>query len=162
MKKSQMYSQVFIYMLTIMLVSFIFVYGFNSMQNFKTKTDELSCLKMKRDIVNTIGNAQRDFGSVKRLDLQMCPMYREICLVENFEPIDMTSLALYTNDPIIIDSIKSESTNNAFLVDKTAKEAFYAGQISTDPDIMCIKETNNRISLKIEGKGNFVSVGRWG
>lgn len=157
MKKAQIYSQIFIYILSIILISFILVYGYNAVQNFKKKAEQVSCLKFRNDLQNAVESASSDFGSVKRKDLQLCAGYSQVCFVENFESPNLPDNV----DPIIKDSISSNSGKNVFLVENIAKENFYAGKISVEPDVLCIKAINNKISLRLEGKGNHVLISRW-
>ena len=158
MRKSQLYSQIFIYILTIVLVSFILVYGYNSIQSFKQRAEQVSCLKFRNDLVNAVETISSEFGSVIRKDLQVCNSYPEVCFVESFE-----SPALPNNiDPIIKDSILSNTGRNVFLVRDTAKESFYAGKISVEPDLLCIKTVSGKVSLRLEGNGNHVLISQWG
>lgn len=155
--KAQIYSQVFIYILTIILISFILVYGYNAVQNFKNRAEQVSCLKFKNDLQNAVESIASDFGSVKRKDLQLCSGYTQACFVESFESPNIPGGI----DPIIKDSILSSTGKNVFLVENIAKESFYAGKISVEPDVLCIKALNGKISLKLEGKGNHASLGQW-
>ncbi|MBI2657828.1 hypothetical protein HYX08_04000 [Candidatus Woesearchaeota archaeon] len=155
--KAQIYSQVFIYILTIILISFILVYGYNAVQNFKNRAEQVSCLKFKNDLQNAVESISSDFGSVKRKDLQLCSGYTQACFVESFESPNIPG----SIDPIIKDSILSSTGKNVFLVENIAKESFFAGKISVEPDVLCIKALNGKISLKLEGKGNHASLGQW-
>lgn len=157
MNKAQLYSQIFIYVLTIILISFILVYGYNAVQNFKKRAEQVSCLKFKNDLVNSIESISSDFGSIKRKDLQLCASYSKVCFVETFVSPNLP----YDIDPIIKDSILSGTGRNVFLVEDIAKESFYSGKISVEPDVLCIRVVNNKISLKLEGKGNHALLSQW-
>lgn len=177
MRKSQLYSQIFVYVLAIMIVSFIIVYGYNSIHIFKEKAEQVACQKFKNDLSNAVESISSDFGSVKRKDLQLCAGYSEACFVETFDDIEDKNDPYFryigynpaptTKDPLIIDSIKSstekllDTKKNVFLIDNIAKESFYAGNISIQDDVLCIKAINNQISLKLEGKGNHVLLSEW-
>ncbi len=161
MKKSQLYSQIFIYILTIFLIAIIFVFGYNTILNFKKRAEQVSCIKFKTDLQNAIKSITSDFGSVIRKDLQLCGNYKKVCFVESFEAFDVDKLPS-SIDPIIIDSIKYETGKNVFLVEDIAKESFYAGKISVNPDVLCIKAVDDKISLRLEGKGNYVLLSNWG
>jgi len=154
MKTSQLYNQLFIYILTILLSSFIIVYGYSTIQNFKQRAEQVACVKFKNDLKNAVDSILNDYGSVIRKDLLLCSGYKQICFIETFEEIDRNNLP--TSDPIIKDSILSDAGRNVFFVDQVAKESFYAGNISVNPDVFCINEINNKISLRLEGKGNYV------
>ena len=158
MKHAQLYSQIFIYVLTIVLVSFILVYGYSAIKNFRDKAEQVSCIKFKNDLQDAIESTVSDFGTVKRKDLKLCGRYTQACFVESFESPDIPN----TVDPIIEDSVRSNSGKNVFLVEDIAKESFYAGKISVDPDVLCISAVDSKISLRLEGKGNHVVLSKWG
>lgn len=158
MRKAQIYSQIFIYILTIVLVSFILVYGYNAVHNFKKRADQVSCLKFRNDLQNAVESISSDFGSVRRKDLQLCGQYSKVCFVETFERPNIPN----SIDPIIQDSILSNTGRNVFLLEEIAKESFYAGKISVEPDVLCIKAVNNKISIRLEGRGNHVLLSQWG
>ncbi|MBI2656381.1 hypothetical protein HYX03_01425 [Candidatus Woesearchaeota archaeon] len=157
MKQSQLYGQIFIYILTIILISFILVYGYNAVQNFKKRAEQVSCLKFKNDLSNAVASIISDFGSIKRKDLQLCNAYTQVCFVETFESPNLPG----SIDPIVKDSVLSNAGKNVFLIENIAKESFYIGKISVEPDVMCIRAINSKISLKLEGKGNHVLLSEW-
>ena len=152
--KAQIYGQIFIYILTIILISFILFYGYNAVQNFKKRAEQVCLLKFKNDIVNAVESISSDFGSVKRKDLELCAGYTQVCFVETFESPVLPG----NTDPIIIDSILSNTGKNTFLVEKIAKESFFAGKISVEPDVLSINSINSKISITLEGKGNHAFI----
>lgn len=157
MKKAQLYSHIFVYILTIILISFILVYGYNAVQNFKERAEQVQCLKFMRDLQNAVESISSDFGSIKRKDLQLCAGYSQVCFVESVQNPNLPSSV----DPIIRDSILSNTGKNVFLVEKIAKESFDAGKISVEPDVLCIRAVGGKISLKLEGKGNHAALSQW-
>lgn len=160
MKKSQIYGQIFIYILTLVLVSFILIYGYNSIQNFKKRAEQVSCLKFRNDISSAVESITSDYGSVKRKYLQLCSGYNKVCFVESTRHPNIPA----GTDPIIADSINSNTGKNVFLVENAAKESFYAGNISVisaSGDVLCISARNNQISLKLEGRGNYALLSEW-
>ena len=160
LKRAQIYGQVFIYVLTLVLISFILAYGYKSIQNLKTRAEQLSCLKFQKDLQNSIQTILSDFGTVKRKDLQLCSNYRQICFVETVRAFNkiVPNSNVFPVDPIIMDSIKSSTGKNVFLVSDTAKESFYAGNISMDFDVLCIDSSK---SLRLEGKGSYAALSQW-
>lgn len=166
MRKSQLYSQVFIYVLSIVLISFILVYGYNAVHNFKKRAEQVSCLKLKNDLRNAVESIISDFGSIKRKDLQLCAGYTQACFVETFKQlkdIKYPKFNINPDDPIIKDRIASGEWKNVFLLDNIAKESFYIGNISIDAgfDVLCLNASNNKISLRLEGKGDNVLLSEW-
>ena len=182
MKKSQLYGQIFIYILTIVVISLILLYGYNAVRNFNDHAEQVSCLKFRNDLKNSIDGLIGDFGTVKRKDLEVCKGYAQVCFVETFRKIDDRSYPKAENlngnildpaefDPIIKDSISTSTDKNVFLIAKNSKDSFYAGNISVVParilnpdvkaDVLCLDVANSRISLKLEGKGDHVDLGAW-
>jgi hypothetical protein len=160
MKKSQMYGHVFIYILTIMVTSFILIYGYNSIKKFQDTTNTASCIKFRNDLKSAISTITSDYGTVKRKDLEICSGYMKICFVETYESFDANNLPI-SIDPIMKDSLKSGSGRNVFLIDDSTKESFYAGNITVQGDVLCITPQNSRISLRLEGRGNYVALDKW-
>jgi len=157
MRKSQLYSHIFVYILTILLISFILVYGYNAVQDFKQRAERVQCLKFMKDLQNAVESISSDFGSIKRKDLQLCGGYAQVCFIESVQSPNLPGGI----DPIIKDSILSNTGDNVFLVEKIAKDSFYTGKISVKPDVLCIKAVDGKISLRLEGKGNHVLLSQW-
>ena len=162
-RKSQLYGQIFIYVLTIVLVSFILVYGYNAIQNFRDRAEKVSCLKFKNDLSNAVKIISSDFGSVKRKDIDLCAGYTQVCFVETFDEFNRQNPQgnIIPIDPIVKDNILSNTGRNVFLIQDLAKDSFYIGNISIEPDVLCVKVLNNKISLRLEGKGDHASISQW-
>lgn len=157
MKNSQLYGQIFIYVLTIFLTAIILTYGYSAVGNFRKRAEQLSCLKFQNDLKNAVQSIYSDYGSVRKKELQLCGDYTKVCFVESLAQPNMPANV----DPIIKDSILSKTGKNVFFLEKTAKESFYAGKISVDPDILCVKAIENKISLRLEGRGSYAVLSEW-
>src|SRR3989338_9617552 len=103
MKKAQLYGHIFIYILTVMVTSFILIYGYNAIKNFQDKTNQASCIKFRNDLQAAVYTITSDYGTVKRKDLDMCSNYNKICFVETYEDnINKNELSSSPNiDPIM-------------------------------------------------------------
>ena len=158
MRQSQLYGQIFIYILTITLVAIILIYGYSSIKRLQNTAEKVACVKFKNDMQNAVETIQSDFGSVRKEEIELCSNYKKACFVNSFPVINKFSI---TTDPFIKDSLLSETGNNIFLVDNVAKESFYGGNISVDTDVLCIDDINNKISLRLEGLGDHVLLSQW-
>lgn len=156
-KEAQLYSQIFVYILTTVLIAFILGYGYNAVQNFNKRAEQVSCLKFKNDLQSAIESISSDFGSIKRKDLQLCAGYIQACFVETYESPNIPAGI----DPFMKGEILSGTGNNVFLIDGGTPESFSTGEISVNPDVFCIKASNNKISLRLEGKGNYALLSQW-
>lgn len=157
MKKSQIQSQIFIYVLAMVLVSMILVFGYKAINNFRDRAEKVACLKLKNDLTNAVEGIIGDYGTVKKKQFDMCSNYNQICFVESQGEVNLPNNV----DPIIKDSVLDKTGNNVFLVDKIAEETYNIGKISVDPDVLCIKTRDGKVMLKLEGKGNFVIISPW-
>ncbi len=154
MRISQLYGQLFIYILTLILIAFILIYGYDAIKNFKDRANKIESLKFSNDLKNAVESIIRDFGSVSKKELQVNSKITKVCFVETYEIPNLIG----NIDPIIRDSIASNSGKNIFLIEKIAKESFFAGNISVEPDVLCIIPINDRISLRLEGRGDHVLI----
>ena len=160
MKKAQLYGQVFIYALTLVLISVVLVYGYSAIKNFRQKTEDIVAIKFQRDLRNSVESITNDYGSVSRKEFQLNGATK-ICFVESFETFDRNNPISNTPLDNIIENSISGTDNNIFIIEKSLKNAFFAGRISVDNDVLCIKPNNNRIILRLEGKGDHAALSQW-
>lgn len=159
MKNGQAIGQVFIYVITIVLVSFLLLYGYRAITTFKDKADQISFLQFRNDLQNTIEVLTTDFGSVKVKDFSIPGNINTVCFVQSFPeiPDDISNLEI-DKYPIIKDSVKDQVNKNVFLISKNIEESFYTGKISLSDDFFCFPVVRGKINLKMEGKGNHVFI----
>ena len=172
MRQSQLYGQIFIYILTILLISFILIYGYNAISNFKGRTEQIVSLKLQEDIKNSVRSITPDFGSAVKKEIDIGGA-SEICFVEGYKTfnrnfaVSNSDGTLVAADPIIADSIQSQSDKNVFLIGKSASNSFYIGKISVDPsasvtfNVLCMKSSNGKVTLKLEGMGDHALISGW-
>lgn len=157
MRKSQLYGQIFIYILTIVLVSILLVYGYNSIRSFNNNTDKILLLKFQNDLKNSITSITPDYGSVVKREFQLSKKITKVCFVENFNTPVLPSGA----EPIIRDSVNSGTDANVFIAEEKQLHYYSLGKISVDPDVLCIKTSGSKIVLKLEGKGDHAVLSEW-
>ena len=172
MRQSQLYGQIFIYILTIFLISFILIYGYNAISSFKGRTEQIVSLKLQEDIKNSVQSITPDFGSAVKKEIDIGSA-SEICFVESYKTFDRNFAVsnsdgtLMAADPIIADSIKSQSDKNVFLIGKSVLDSFYVGKISVDSsssvsfNVLCTKSLNGKVTLKLEGMGDHALITEW-
>lgn len=159
--KAQLYGQIFIYALTLVLISVVLVYGYSAIRNFRQKTEDIVAIKFQKDLRNAIESITNDYGSVSRKEFQLSGEITKICFVESFESFDRANPA--SNLPLdnIIKNSISGTDKNVFLIEKSLKSSFFAGKISVDKDVLCIKPNNNKVILRLEGRGNHMALDEW-
>lgn len=163
--EAQLYGQIFIYILTLLIISFILIYGYKSISSFKGRTSQIVSLKLGEDLKNSVQRITPDFGSIIKKEIDIGEA-SQICFVETYENINNLNLPIDSNgnpinDPIIKDSIRSNSDKNTFLMGKSVLGSFYTGNISVQNDVLCLKSIGGKVSLKLEGKGDHALISSW-
>jgi hypothetical protein len=157
-KKAQAHSQIFIYILSIIIVAVILIYGYKAISHFQTKADQVSMVKFKTDLESIIRIVGPDYGSVKRDEFIVGNDYKQLCLVDS----DITDGNTLTGaHPIIKDIVSSGSGENAFLMSDKIEEKFNIGKIEISTNILCISVTRGRIRMEFEGKGDRTEIREW-
>lgn len=163
MRKAQLYGQVFIYILTLVLISVILIYGYTAIKNFKQKTEDIAAVKFQNDLISSIERITNDYGSISRRELQLSDDITQVCFVESFQTFDKSNPIINFQLNNLVKNSVRDSDKNVFLIGEGIglKSAFFAGAISVDNDAICIKPLNNKITLRLEGKGDHASLSEW-
>ena len=163
MKKAQT-EHIFIYVMTGVLVSLIFIYGYKAITDFRQKTEDIGFIKFRNEIVNAIKNIYSEYSTVEIRGFDVPQTYNEVCFVETKNtPLPATTNYKYK---IIEDSITSGENKNVFLIsNRVVKKSFYieekisVGNTQGSP-ILCIDSINSKIKLRLEGKGDYALIGK--
>ena len=161
MKKSQVYSQIFIYILTIFVISFILVYGYNAIASFKSRAEEICHLKFRNELKSAVDMIMGDFGSVKKKELELCSDFNKVCFIESFDPEGIKNSLPLNINPIIKNNILDDTGKNIFLIGKSVQDIFTVSNIAVDPDVVCINGISGIIKLRLEGKGDHTDLSEW-
>ena len=152
--KAQMVGQIFIYILAVILVAFILIYGYNAVQTFKTRAEQVSYIKFKTDVESAIKSISSDYGSIKKAEFLVPSGYREVCFIDLDHPV------VPSGHPIIKDSVESGVKENLFLVREIEEESFYVGKIEVAGN-SCIEVKAGKIKVQLEGKGDHAIISEW-
>lgn len=167
MTKAQLYSQIFIYILTIVVVALILVYGYRTIIGVKDKANQVMALKFEKELKSSVKSITGDFGSVVKKEIPVDEKTSQVCFVESYENFVRTSpIGDGQINRLIIESIRSSSDNNVFLMGDGLRSAFNAGSIlipniPSQIDVLCIKAINGQIVFRLEGAGDHAIISRW-
>ena len=84
MKKSMTAGLVFIYILTAIIVSVIFIYGYATISNFQERTEDISFVKFQNDINKQVKEAYFNFGTERIREFSLPSKFSEACFVDNY------------------------------------------------------------------------------
>jgi len=161
MKKGQIQGQVFIYILTLIITAAILLYGYNAIKGLNENAEQVEFIQFKEDLEKDFKTISSDYGSVKTKTYSVPSKVKEICFHQDVDiEIDYPSDSVNINNPLILDSLR-ETDNNVFLVMGNVIEPMELSRIEIDDDdisLLCIPISSSRLKLRLEGRGDGVSV----
>jgi len=163
-KKAQIIGQAFIFILAAVLAVLIIAYGYKAISTFVSQADEISFVSFKTDLEKQIRIMASDFGSVKKLELQMPGSYQLLCLVdlEKRSQAQSSNICNPENEdyiPEVCDAWEtSGSVENVFLI---PIKSFKVSAMEIPNGYLCVRPKANKIILRLEGKGDKTLVDEW-
>ena len=154
MKKAQMStSQIFTYILALVVASMILLYGYTAISKMRSQTDTVSILQFKTDLTNAINSISYDFGSVEIKKLNMPTGFNQVCFVD----INNVDTKIIT-EQLIKDSVDSQSKNDIFLLGNGNVEPMQVNGISVESDYKCIDSVSGKVNIQLEATGKSVLI----
>lgn len=171
-KKSQIHTEVFVYILALIIVSFIVVYGYNAARNFQERSHQVNLLSFKTEMEGTISSYVGDYASRRRVDYINVPSgFNEICFVDlsiDFNDINPSDHSDFIEDyPLLVSSWFNDVSANIFLLRSGIPEfILYVPNLEVRPDenspdktfYACEDISGRSIDFWIEGKGSSVEA----
>ncbi len=165
MKKAQTASQIFTYIIAIVVIGIIMLFGYRAVMSFRERGDQVALIQFQKDLDADFQSIANDFGSVELKEYMLSKEYNKVCFVRNYKPVslDPSDFAGY---PLILDSIGTDAsgeplpTQNVFLIkaDDEVAEKLTIGQISFSDNslLKCFPLRSATLSLRMEGMGDHV------
>lgn len=164
MKNAQIQTQIFIYILSMLIVGLVLLYGYNAISGFRERQGQLSLIEVENQLKNTINAMSSEWESIRPEEMQLPQNHKMICFVDNTYLGGSADCRLeYHNDPkvqdsgrVVDDAIK-EGTANIFLI-PDGTDNFKIGNLKIDGGCICIEKTGNFVKFKVIGLGNGVKI----
>lgn len=175
MKRAQIAGQIFVYIIAIVVVGLIIVYGYSAIKGFTEKGEQVEYITLKTNMENAFKSIVSDYGSIKRPDLDVPGKYEMVCFVqtERKAAADTTDLCrkdgpddeLY--EPVVCSSWKI-GTDNLYLV-PDGSESWDVGPITIKNDdkpyagqpFICFEVNNNKINMQLKSLGDKVEISHY-
>lgn len=181
-RKGQIAGQVFIYMIAIVVVGLIVVYGYSAIRGFTQRGEEVEYLTLKTSIENSVRAIVSDYGSIKRPDISVPGKYEMVCFVDK-DATDASIAASAICDksaaemlaqgddkyhqPIICAAWKTHN-NNVFMVPDGSDAFSVDATLVIDENMptaghhfICFDVINNKIKMQMEGLGDRVKISQY-
>lgn len=154
--------QVFIYILSIVVVVIILSFGYKSITSFKEKSEEVAFIEFKNGLTSAVKSISSDYGSVVVKSINIPSDYKEVCFVNTYDGLPSLS---NTGHPMIESSVNNGMDDNVFLVTASGVDRkFEVGSITVSGNevigsgLLCISVVSGKLKVRLEGKGNHADI----
>ncbi|MEK6874799.1 MAG: hypothetical protein AABX52_03570 [Nanoarchaeota archaeon] len=168
MKQGQVIGQALLFVLGAIIFSMILIYGYNAISKLQAVKSEVCLIDMENTLKNQVERVRASFGSVRKLDLSVCPGYTSICFIDTQDLLSQTTgnqkalEPLYNISARMADAVASGADQNVFLK-PLSETPINIGTIDIDPpEFLCFEKIeSSTISLRLEGLGDRTKISRW-
>lgn len=169
-KKAADPNQIFIYISAIVIVGFVFLYGFKAVATFINSSQDIELAKFVKDFKTSATSVSADFGSIKYVTIRIPSQFSQMCIIDVSEGYPQYSSCPPELGQEICDAwsdYNSDSTlekKNIFFLDQLKhvgyKDAIddivldYSAQGVNDDGYLCTSDGR----LKLEGTARMAMV----
>ncbi len=75
-------SQIFIYIAAIVIVGFVFLYGFKAVNTFLQSSQDIELAKFVKDFQSKASSVSTDFGSIKFVTISIPSKFSRVCIID--------------------------------------------------------------------------------
>jgi hypothetical protein len=156
MKNAQIQAQVFVYVLAMIVISLVLLYGYRSIDTMNERAKQIDILAFKNDVIRAVEKVSNDYGTVRTPSFNIPQDYIEVCFIDmqgHSPPIELKS-----EHPLVYEAWEDESAN-VFLIKDLVEESLLVGDESNylisidEPNYLCIEVKNRRVKVRLEGMG---------
>jgi len=155
MKKAEIYGQVFVYILMIVVFAAILIYGAHQIQRLMQQGDKIDKERFKLELKDALAD-NIEYGDTEVRQFKIPGAYEEVCFVGEDTFTNQNAID-NIEQPLIRDSVQSGSKNNLFLY-PDGSDSFDIGPLKLDVPTLCIPINNQRINVRLEGIGDATKV----
>lgn len=187
--RAQIVGKVFIYILSLVIMSLVLIYGYQAVKSFLAAHEEISLVEAKRALKDAVEDVSLNYGTVKQKNIQIPTKFKQVCFVDKltqnlfYDTIRICIPNEENYNPIVCNSWKEAQENVFFVESKIKAEPFYSGKIVVDgngdaePDVdaacttsatnpttncyyLCLDVTSGKISFWIKGLGDKTLISK--
>lgn len=173
-RKAQVQTQIFVYVIAIVIVGLILVFGYNAIKKIGDRADEVSLIKFKSTIEGSFDSVRTSFGTVKLEKYEVPQGYEELCFVDLDIQGGVNVFSLENDYPLVYEAVTTQGNNkNAFLVKGLDIESYEVDKINIGLSAdraedcefndgceiyLCADVVNSVARVKLAGRGDHVFV----
>lgn len=160
--KSQISAETLVYVLSLAVISLIFILGYNYMSSLNKTQEASSFVIFKNNLKNDVIKIKQDYGSARIKEYYLPESADKICFVDKGKnnPLLCSGCQKSTDYRIVADSAADNSTSNIFLVGESAiKSSFKVDYVKIGCcQFKCFKAKNGKLKIMLEGDGRYALV----
>jgi hypothetical protein len=167
--KSQINSQILVYILAVIIMALVLAFGYKAINDMKVKAADIELITFRSNIQTEISKLAPQYETINVLSLKIPTKFREICFVDlNFatrpggnEPsIPDTYPVIRDLVPGMLNGVEQK---NLFLCPKCTDQLYVGNIIIKDESdqlvgFRCFPVRNGIIKLTVKGRGNGVTI----
>lgn len=168
MKRAQIPSQMFTYILTMLVIGMLLFLGVKWVGTIMDRGSDITMAKIKTDMEGAFEDIKYSYGSWKNEEFVLPSEVERVCFFdeekrkdETYRNTDICTVDDDDYSPTICDSWGQEGSNIVFDPIRSMDAEINVRDIEVDePGYLCVNETNGRIKVKLTGQGDSVKVSR--
>ena len=158
MKQKAQIGQIFIYVISALVIILVLYYGYGAIANIGEKQQELNYVNFQTSLQDMVDYTSSDYKTVRIESFILPSGYTNVCFVDPdiVRAGDVDSVPDIQNYPLIYDSVADRTQANVFVMPEGAP--FYIEKMQIDGGFMCVPVVQGKITLRIEGLGDKARV----
>lgn len=169
-KQAQISSEIFVYVLAIIVIGLIVIFGYKRVTDISKSGNEIENLQFKKELESMIKNGM-PAGNVFLEEYKLPPGFSKICFIDITKSAPSQQPDISVLPSMIYDSWNAKVEKNVFLVHQNKIESFYIdkerleiGTVSgeckgDDVSYQCCETKNGKVELKLSGAGKKTIIG---
>ena len=157
-KQGQLAGEAIKYILAIIIVSFIFFFGYNIIKDFLAKEEKIESINAQNMLKSDVKQLSDDYGTVKIKSYDLPPNVNQVCFYDENNrnnPLLCRGCPKSSDFPLVADQIRSGTGMNVFFTTDGAPDSIDLDEIDIGCcEFKCFDALNNKLNIKLSSKGN--------
>jgi len=159
MRKKSQIGEIFIYLISTLIIILVLYYGYKAIQNIGKKQQELSFVKFQTGLTDMISYTSSDYGTVRVESFDIPAGFKEVCIVDPYLVKTGNATTISEVDyPLMHDSVADSVQANIFVL--PGGNPFYVERVFVEnaSRFICYPVLRGKITVRIEGLGDRAKI----
>ncbi len=171
MRKAQAQSQAFIYILAIIIIGMLLIFGVKYIGQIMNKVEDINLLQFKTDLESDANRIGPSYGTWEKLEIDIPDGVETVCFVESADSISggvlSTGICDANSDDYdfrMCNAWQDDTSRNVYTVPFDALDTgIYLGEIEVDSSegYLCFDVGDSKLKIKMTGYGNKLKISSW-